>query len=223
MNIREFEAFGISAREMTTAKFLIFSPLINDVAMRADWEDFSGRNADWIEKGHTFYSDFELRVDEVKSISSEIYRIDGEGEAVRDSTPGPYSPAWQMSPPPTDTELVNFNFESTEIFAQLAAYTLEKREAILSEPVDLKTILCTIAPESNDGPHSILLQPVFDSFDKATSSVVGHIAAVIPWSSYLTDVSLAFVTYSSVTASASIHRPLTIFFSSLTCVPGSPR
>jgi hypothetical protein len=97
-------------------------------------------------------------------------------------TLGPYFPAWQMSPPPTDTEIVNFNYASDEVFAKLAAYSMGTGESILSEPFDMKNVFGTSAPSSDDGPLSIFLQPVFDSsFYPMTATLIGHIAAVVPW------------------------------------------
>jgi hypothetical protein len=188
MNVKDFEAFGIATRDITTAKLIAYTPLIKNTVERDEWKDFSVGHDNWIADGHAFYPDAEENVAELEPISSAIYRLDDQGDAVLDLTSGPYFPAWQMSPPPTDTEIVNFNYASDAVFAKLVMYVGETGESILSEPFDMKNVFGTSAPGPDDGPLSIFLQPVFNSFSLETASMTGHIAAVIPWVSYFSNV-----------------------------------
>jgi hypothetical protein len=189
MNVQDFEAFGIATRDIATTKLLAYTPSITDTVKRDEWKAFSADNGDWIAKGHSFYPDSAETIAQLEPISSAIYRLDSQGDAVLDLTLGPYFPAWQMSPPPTDTEIVNFNYASDEVFAKLAAYSMGTGESILSEPFDMKNVFGTSAPSSDDGPLSIFLQPVFDSsFYPMTATLIGHIAAVVPWVSYFSNV-----------------------------------
>ena len=103
MNIKDFEAFGIATREITNAKLIAYTPFIKNTVERDERKDFSAGHAAWIVDGHSFYPDSEETVDQLEPISSAIYRLDNEGDAILDLTLGPYFPAWQMSPPPTDT------------------------------------------------------------------------------------------------------------------------
>jgi hypothetical protein len=206
MNIKDFEAFGIATRDITTAKLIAYTPFIKDPVKRDEWKDFSAVHANWIVDGHSFYPDSEDKVAQLEPISSAIYRLDDQGDAVLDLTQGPYFPAWQMSPPPTDTEIVNFNYASDEVFAKLATYVSETGESILSEPFDMRNVFGTSAPGSDDGPLSILLQPVLNSFSPETASVTGHIAAVIPWVSYLSNVRKLAVDAVAHEPSIIIHR-----------------
>jgi hypothetical protein len=205
MNIKDFEAFGIATREITAAKLIAYTPFIKDTVRRDEWKDYSADHAAWIVGGHSFYPDSEERVSQLEPISSAIYRLDNQGNAILDLTSGPYFPAWQMSPPPTDTEIVNFNYASDEIFAKLATYVSETGESILSEPFDMKNVFGTSAPGSDDGPLSIFLQPVLNSFSPETASITGHIAAVIPWVSYFSNVR-------NLSVDAVAHDPSTIIY-----------
>jgi hypothetical protein len=226
MNIKDFEAFGITTREITTAKLIAYTPFIKDTVKRDEWKDFSGGNANWIVDGHSFYSDSEGKVAQLEPISSAIYRLDNQGDAVLDLTLGPYFPAWQMSPPPTDTEIVNFNYASDEVFAKLATYVSETGESILSEPFDMKNVFGTSAPGSDDGPLSIFLQPVFNSFNPEIASMTGHIAAVIPWVSYFSNVrkpSVDAVVHDPLTIIHRIHLLLTLILLYLFQNAGPPR
>lgn len=192
MNILDFEAFGIGARQTISAELVAYTPYIKNEAMRTEWNDFTERSSDWIVRGHSFYPNFEERVANLEPIYSDIYRLTTEGDRVREISIGPFSPAWQMSPPPTDTEIVNFNYGSNTVFSKLLTYTTESYEGILSEPVDMKAIFGTSVPTS-DGPLSLYLEPVFDSFNPLSAAIKGHIVAAIPWVAFFSNVSVCSV------------------------------
>jgi hypothetical protein len=91
--------------------------LIKNTVEREEWKDFRQVMLPGHD-GHSFYPT-RRKVAQLEPItSSYISPPDNRGDAVLDLTLGP-SPAWQI-PPPTDTEIVNFNYASDEVFAKLA-------------------------------------------------------------------------------------------------------
>lgn len=94
-----------------------------------------------------------------------------------------------MSPPPKDPVTINRDLVGTSVeFEQVFHESIRSGKSTLSRPVDVKSVFGSNLPES-DTPQSMFLEPVMSGFGGENPRVVGSIVAVIPWDSYLSNVS----------------------------------
>jgi hypothetical protein len=83
----------------------------------------------------------------------------------------------------------NFNLHNQPTFERLVEFSSFTRQAAISEVLDTSTVFGTSAPQSSDGdPQSILLLPVFEKTGDSSSTIVGHVIAVIPWGLFFQNV-----------------------------------
>jgi len=192
MSLNNFEGFGKGVREITHAKLVAFAPLLVNEEMYHKWNNYSETDQAWILKGHMLNPSFQ---GDVEPIRPYIWRYDANKAAMKDDGPAPYSPAWQMSPPPMDTSIINFNYQSDAEFSSMIQNALEPMQSYLSPPMDMSELFGSAAPSAGEDPDSLLVQPVLDSFNPDSAQVVGHILAVLPWSSVFGNVSAIGNTY----------------------------
>lgn len=187
----DFEVFAKSARITTGASLITYTPSIDGQMnrFRPLWEQYAVENQDWIQRGHELDSSHKhSELDVYAPIFEEIWRFDVNRTIESDPGPRPSSPIWQMSPPPMNTSIVNFNLLSDYGFSEMIGYARETGEAVLSAPLDVANL--TGLP-SADGPQSVLVQPVFAGVESTSSSIVGNILAVVPWTTFFSSVSTA--------------------------------
>jgi len=172
----DFEKFGQGSRQLSGASLLAFSPLVKDID-RHNWETYSTNNQNWIVDGFT-----DLGIDNPypREIPNFIYRKTTRS-FVPELTLDQYSPVWQMSPPPEDTSIVNFNLFNHPTYYRLVQFADFTRQAVISEVLNTEEVFGTAAPNDGENPQSLIVLPVFKTTSNISSPVVGHVAAVIPW------------------------------------------
>jgi hypothetical protein len=115
-----------------------------------------------------------------------------------------YAPLWQMSPPPKDPSIVNFDLVSDPVFEGMIRYIMASGgQTGLSQFVDVSNFyMGTFSKiehehmhdqfndqrESSNAdqlhPHTVIAAPVRSSVD-ADAAIVGILASVLPWDLYL--------------------------------------
>jgi hypothetical protein len=98
--LRDYEAFGFGARQLTGALCFIYVPLLTAVGMQDKWEIYASANQGWIANGRSFYPDADEPIQESNPIIPYIHNL---RDFQPDRSPGPKAPIWQSSPPPVDT------------------------------------------------------------------------------------------------------------------------
>jgi len=93
-------------------------------------------------------------------------------------------PVWQLVPAPHNPSVVNYNLLSHEIFDRLYHFVNQTKSPIISEVFDLEFLYGGSIHEDPTHPFSVLMQPIFEDFQK-DSRLVGVLTAVLPWDHYL--------------------------------------
>jgi hypothetical protein len=179
----DFEQWGVESRFLTGAVLIAFSPLVKHED-RAAWEAYSFENQQWIADGSSLYG---VPGSEVRDISRFIYRRTSRSY-VPEVEMEKYSPVWQMSPPPPDASVVNFNLFNNPTFERLVNFADFTRQAALSEVLDTSELFGAAAPEEDGHPHSIVVLPVFRQAYNPFSEIVGHMLADIPWFNFFENI-----------------------------------
>ena len=125
-----------------------------------------------------------------QGISSKIYTIASNGVPVVDEGSGPYLPIWQTSPTPSKLTTINYNLLSHPIFWKAIDTSIESKQAIFSEALNLKASSDSFTGTAEDyarDPISVLYYPVFDQFS-ANRTVVGMLATEMVWTYFFEGV-----------------------------------
>ena len=155
---------------------LIYAPLVSEEE-RGQWEDYSVLTQEKV-KNTTTYS---------YQIPGYIYSRHNNGTIFTNGATAPYSPVWQMIPPPTDyidTSKVNYNLLSNARLAPLVQASYVSKHLVVSQ-LGFDGELFNSGrlddpPGDRRQPESLLVQPVFESIHNASSMVVAYIFATIP-------------------------------------------
>lgn len=179
----DFEQFATGTRSLTKASLVLYSPLVED-ADRLGWETYSSANHNWINTSLSFVN----KPNSTEQIPNFIYRRDGTAQVVEDTLPK-YSPIWQMSPPPEDVSIINYNLLNNPTYERLVEYAKAERKAALSEVLNPKDLFGTTLPEvDSEEPQSIMVLAVNEQPYNPESRIVGHLVAVLPWGAFFNDV-----------------------------------
>ena len=140
--------------------------------------------------------------------STDLKPYGSEIDAATLGSETPFLVNWQMSPAPALTYTVNLNLRTTPMFGHLVEKMLETQGPVVSDFTNLTKLYETIHPPAEhqnlheeflgtrEGrhfpakirPHSIMMSPIFDSFDNATRNLVGAHYAVLPWDWQFSDL-----------------------------------
>jgi hypothetical protein len=180
----DFEQFGLGARDLSGALLLAFTPLVTNLT-RAAWEEYSVDNQGWIQEGLDFLG--KTASQSTRGISPYIYQKTTRAFVPEIELPQ-YSPVWQLSPAPSDPDLVNFNLFNEPTFQRLVEFAIFTRKSAISEVLDTEQLFGTAAPQKGKDPQSIIVLPVFSQSGDPMSDIIGHIVAVIPWGLFFQDV-----------------------------------
>lgn len=157
---------------------IVYSPIVSQ-AQRDDWEDYS--------------VDHQSLVTGTKHYDYEIphFIYSRHGDTIIHNDTGPFSPVWQITPPPYDfrgTANVNYNlFSNPTLQTSLQSSYLSRQQVISSlthhdhlygMPLLQKDIVR--APL----PLSLTVQPIMQGFQNQ-SQIVAHLFATIPWTYFL--------------------------------------
>lgn len=179
LTLKDFEAYGKQVRDSNGIVSIAFAPFIKDSGMRMEWEQYSADESSWI--AHA-YSDYPELAGGHKNYSATIWKYDSEGQAVESpDNSAPYLPSWQMSPPPpVASRIVNFDYASTATVSKGMQWAAASKMPILSEILGDKE-LDGLGLAHGEAPVSLVLQPVFNSLDASSASIVGMLVAALPW------------------------------------------
>lgn len=215
LSLPHFETRASDFLLISKAKQVGLAPLVSD-ENREDWEKYTVANQDWIQEGLDFQymvastASFELwneDVDDATSLASEIKMesstVLGQARPIQETiwrnafqtnqpivekSKGPHLPIWQMYPSPRSSLVVNFNLLSTPELEELTQVAIRDRHAVLSGIVDNPVLLGTSTTlDVMVNPRSVVLQPVFDSFED-DASVVAFLVVTLTWDVVLQDV-----------------------------------
>ncbi len=176
-----FEVVGRQAREMSGVDEMMWCPMV-DVGEYDAWTNYSTENLGWldqsialyaIEPGHSLTQGDFQRTDTNYSISNPV-----PGTSI---SQGPWSPIWQISPPPTTSHVINVDM--------LAYETKILVEAIGTFRTGLMSKVIATPGQENVPPRCVVVHPIFESlFHKDTAEIVGHVYSMFLWEAYLVNL-----------------------------------
>eukprot|EP00980_Cylindrotheca_fusiformis_P003630 scaffold814_cov100-Cylindrotheca_fusiformis.AAC.12 len=171
-----FEKVVSEFRSVAKTRLVAFCPLV-DQSEKAAWELYSIQNQGWIQESYEQVG----WPGTPQEIRRQIYKEDPEGVTADDEV-GPFMPVWQLSEPPKETGLVNFNLLSSPAFKQ--AYDA----AFLSEEAVFTQIVTDISFPSDEtektmNPESMVLHPMYED-----GTLAATVVAVISWNTFLDDI-----------------------------------
>eukprot|EP00977_Amphora_coffeiformis_P017039 scaffold5454_cov176-Amphora_coffeaeformis.AAC.9 len=186
---QDFEAFGQQTMHTTGIQLLAYSPLVNP-NNRIGWEAYAVEHvAAWWTESHSLAGTTPAFPSNAV-IVPYIYQQPG---LLPDTGPGPFLPVWQLSPPPVDPSIINFNLLQDPVVQRLVDFATWTGQTAVSEVLQDGALSELLIPfssseggdsSSNDNhPQSILVTPV--NFEDV---VVGHVVAVIPWQAFLANI-----------------------------------
>jgi len=168
------------------------------------WNQYSTENQGWIEESHSTGTVSDSIFESIwKTASAEIesscdvpgiqHRKTMPQDQITDRVPvSPdsvvFSPMWTFSPPPDadDVSLVNLDFQMQPAMKKAFDYVSATKEGAYLNACNFGTWFGK--DDDGDDVQGVLVYPVFDGHDSATSDVVGHLIAIIPLSVFLRDV-----------------------------------
>jgi hypothetical protein len=209
VSVPHFEIRGKELNALTNSLMVGFSPLVQE-DVRERWELYASYMQKWIEEGVEysveFHQDFQWQGEHVEPIYPNIWRTnqseDGATEGDRhkmgpkatrnpDEGPGPYLPIWQQSPAPHDPHAILYNLLNHQVFTRIYHGMTDTMSPVLSEATDLEFFYEGSIQEAIHHPHSVLLHPVFQDFNKThrdSSHIMGVVIAILPWNHYLENI-----------------------------------
>jgi hypothetical protein len=156
MTLSSFEVYVSHTRAQASSELILVAHIVTKENLEA-WADYSTSNQGWIDESFAVLGE-DTREDLNQNLSS-VYRFGRyKGRTVLKPEDGdgnyPAAPFWQMSRPPFDTSIINFNSLSTEEYQDLYNDMMSSRRwvFVVAGPSDL--IGYTISQEAHDALHS---------------------------------------------------------------------
>jgi hypothetical protein len=141
--------------------------------------------ADWVDFSPIITSDSRDSCEQYATDKSSVETptsLDNIEGPIPIDAEGPFAPLWQLTPKPTDGQIVNFDLHSLLSFSRGFASLLGGGHTILSEPADLDLLhdIPGAKPSTPDvhEPHSFFIHPLYSSFGK-NADVVGTLTALL--------------------------------------------
>ena len=172
-----FEDVVANYRRVCRSRMIATLPLVQDMD-KSKWEAYAYGQQDWISES---YESIGLDVVPLP-IHPTIYDINS-GHAT-EALEGPFMPLWQISPPPPNSGIVNYNLMSNENLDSALKIAVEVREPLFSQITDLSFLI-----DAEDHAHeSLLIQPIVLDADDHNSQVVAAILATVSWDEFFSDL-----------------------------------
>ena len=211
MTLSSFEVFVSNTRAQASTELVVVAPFVAADQIE-QWNDYSNNNQGWIDESFEEYDAGRL---DLNPIPSSVYRFGRfKGRTVLKPEDGlggfPVAPFWQMSRPPYDTSIINFNSLSEEAYQEMYNAMISTRNWVLGPAGPNVLIDYTISEEAHDElhsatqvdknstgfannhPHTSLFYPIFRDKDAShpsgndvNSPIVAMIINILPWDSYL--------------------------------------
>ena len=196
VTLPDFEARGSVARKTSKSLIVGFLPLVSDDD-RPQWEEYAQGNQDWIDgawddSDSTFTNQIpqeiyahltveDRRVLAEQECSADSQRLLATSVATAEPTgSGPYSPVWQLSPPPlrNDTSIINYNLFEKPVFQKGVDFINHTRKAVFLDVCHQSKWFGSGAPNAGDDQQTVVVQPVFADFSE-DAPIVAHFVAVV--------------------------------------------
>ncbi len=146
VTVDHFEILGRQFIHTLQVKQITWSPLI-DVEEYAAWTNYSTENIGWLNQSvelNLAGSENDHTIEDY-NFSDTNYEITAAGG---DLSSGPWSPIWQTSPPPFNSELINFDMYSLPVtFVEQSAMD-KLRRGVMSETGNLEQAAVEVTFES---------------------------------------------------------------------------
>ena len=209
--VPNFEVLAHNARVLSGTELIAFTPLVSD-ADKYKWYQFSSENQGWVKESRDYLiqnnADLEKTFIDGRIVPVIYQRDAATGEIIEAPGPGPYTPTWYMSPPPFNQGLVvNYNMLAEQFLDDMLPSVALAKEGLMSS-VNLAvaklggTAISDQAHEAfhfqyvegltgeslYEHPHSVYVQPVYNTLDKGTSEIVGMVLVTVPWDRYLANL-----------------------------------
>ncbi|GKY96337.1 hypothetical protein MPSEU_000593400 [Mayamaea pseudoterrestris] len=226
LSLSYFQHRAITTRTLSGALLITMNPLVTQ-KMRSEWESYSFNSTDaaWHSEGLEYesqlgYKDFGVSFDashvaqrltldpdlKLTGLANRIFTLDDKGDAIIDTSQGPYLPTWQTSPVFIRT-LVNRNLLTDPAATAPANESISTGSVVFggfelsdddlgreteTPETKLYTALLSIAKKRPSpyvtSPLTRAYLPIFDSFDEATKKPVALMTALIRWESYFVGI-----------------------------------
>ena len=183
--IPSFEGLVSSYREVSGTKLISMSPLVADHE-KEFWENYSVAHQGWLLESYAT-AGYPAEPLEIRDV---IYDIQ-DGHVV-EAQDGPFVPLWQLSLPPKNTAVVNFNLMSNPVFSSTFDIAQTYSEALFSKTVSASEVLGVEEEKIEDlaaSSECLLIQPIFDEITTSTTKkVVGTVLAVLSWQDFMSNL-----------------------------------
>ena len=217
-----FEVLGSEARDDARVENIHWGPTVSISIDREEkneeeeeaWVNYTMVQQEWILESRWFHlSQTGMTWDEVGydngTIPDFVYDLNSTNQMMIPSTSaeGPWEPLWQLSPPPIESSVVNFNMRSVPYVRSIEAATDTIRHGLIDSVRNFrpgggdsavheayhKGLVDADRGDDDDNeyssythPHAYFVEPIFgDIYDLENSAVAGHIFAVLTWDAYL--------------------------------------
>jgi hypothetical protein len=141
----------VKPHELSKAILIALSPVI-EADERSAWEEYASSTQEWTNEGFVT-QDEETRLSKIPhSIHSET-----SGGLIPLETTGPFSPLWQISPPPSDKSIVNFNLFDNVFVKNLSKHVDRTRNAALSHVINMTELFGTSFSHLGETPESLFV------------------------------------------------------------------
>lgn len=153
VTLSSFEVHVGNTRAQASSELVVVAPLVTKADLE-EWNTYSAAHQEWIDESFDVYGG---RADP-SPIPSTVYRFGRfKGRTVLVSEDGagtyPAAPFWQMSPPPFDTSIVNFNSLSTETYQEVYDGMLATRSFVFGQAGANELINYAISQKDHDALH----------------------------------------------------------------------
>jgi hypothetical protein len=181
----DFEAIARRLRNTSGFESMTYVPLVNVNDLRT-WGNYSVEHQDWIHR--SFDIDGRERPSS-DSILDYIFWVQGQGidaaaQPVKASEAALFAPVWQLSPPPEDPAIVNFDLFSLNVF-QDAFFTVNGTKSWAMRSSFNATFAGLNMTAFGAELQSALASPIFGSTVEKSSDVVGILWSTLPWERYI--------------------------------------
>ena len=182
-----FEVHSQHARDIGHVDVFGLCPLVVEDD-RTGWETYSVDNQWWLQ-GDQIVAYTEEQEDAIASeakntIPERIYRFK-DGYPTVELGAQPYAPRWQMSPPPSDLLLINYDVLSPIVIKSLYYSMVAINGPVMSEIVGEDHNLPRTISKSTQDPASLLLYPVYETFNHTATEIVGFLEILFNWQTFV--------------------------------------
>ncbi|CAJ1964592.1 unnamed protein product [Cylindrotheca closterium] len=162
-------------RPVAHSRLLAFCPYVQE-GERPLWDQYAVANQGWLAESYEQAGITKT----VKGISMKPYGFNTAGAMVP-TVEGPAMPLWQISTPPDDASVVNYDILSDAVFSKAFAAAAEKKTAAFTEVLGTSNILSKFS--EGNSPESAIIYPMLQD-----STVVASVLSVVSWDEFMNEL-----------------------------------